>query len=251
MNSLGANEDPVSHQSPLAVFLNELASTSDPATVGNAICRGLLAQWSPSQAVVRVHRPEINCLDMVAHYGISQSWAEKFSVIPLTANLPACESFHRGVEIHLSPQEARDRFPMASMVGGNPNTASSGLLSVVPLRSSGMPIGTVVIMFSEKVSLDWQLRSALNDLTAATTLWARCAWLVTDPNRPQAEVPQLITDRQNQILALVSDGRTNANIATELGFSTGTVKAEVAAMLRLFGASDRNDLISKATQSWM
>lgn len=251
MNSLDMNEDPVSDQSPLAVFVNALASTTDPATVGNAICRGLLAQWSPSQAVVRVHRPEINCLDMVAHYGLSDSWAEQFSVLPLTANLPACESFHRGVEIHLSPQGARDRFPMATMVGGKPNTADGGLMSAVPLRSGGMPIGTVVIMFSDEVSLDWKLRSALNDLIAATTLWARSAWLVSDPSQPRPAVRPLISDRQQQILALVADGRTNANIATELGFSTGTVKAEVAAMLRLFGASDRNDLISKATQSWM
>jgi DNA-binding CsgD family transcriptional regulator len=251
MNSLGVNEDSVFDQTPLAVFISALANTTDPSIVGTAICRGLLARWSPIQTVIRVHRPEINCLEMVAHYGLSDAWAKRFSVIPLTSNLPACASFRRGVEIHLPVQDARERFPLASMAGGTRFEGDDGLLSVVPLRSGGMPIGTLVVMFDQPVALNWQLRSALDDLIAAITLWARAAWIAVDPKQPPPVPQPLVSKRQVEILTLAADGRTNANIATELGYSTGTVKAEIAALLRLFGASDRNDLITKATQSWM
>lgn len=89
------------------------------------------------------------------------------------------------------------------------------MVSNLPLRSNGMPIGTAIIAFTTSVTLDWQLRSALDSLVAATSLWSR-----------------------------------SANIATELSFSVATVKAEVATLLRLYSATDRNDLIAKSERSW-
>lgn len=243
-------------EDPLAVFITALAGTTDGTTVGNAICRGLLAPWQPSIAVVRVHRPEIDSLELIAHFGLSDTWAEQFAVIPLSANLPACAVFRRGVEMHLTLTETHHQFPMGDASQQTPADASGagditeGMVSTLPLRSNGMPIGTVIVTFTTPVTLDWHLRSALDSLVAATSLWARSAWIATDPTQPHPVPRPLVSDRQLRILALVSDGRTNANIATELSFSVATVKAEVATLLRLYSATDRNDLIAKAERSW-
>ncbi|MEY4606835.1 MAG: hypothetical protein RLY45_1595, partial [Actinomycetota bacterium] len=55
-----------------------------------------------------------------------------------------------------------------------------------------------------------------------------------------------LTDRQRAILDLVARGRTNAQIARELDYSTATVKADLAAMYRLFGVRVRADLVLRA-----
>jgi DNA-binding CsgD family transcriptional regulator len=256
MTDSSVRQVPTYDQDPLAVFITALAGSTDGTTVGNAICRGLLAPWQPSIAVVRVHRPEIDSLELTAHFGLSDTWAEQFAVIPLSANLPACAAFRRGVETHLTLVEAHHQFPMGDASRRTPSDANDtvvgteGMVSNLPLRSNGMPIGTAIIAFTTPVTLDWQLRSALDSLVAATSLWARSAWIANDPNQPHPVPRPLVSDRQLRILALVSDGRTNANIATELGFSVATVKAEVATLLRLYSATDRNDLIAKSERSW-
>ena len=48
------------------------------------------------------------------------------------------------------------------------------------------------------------------------------------------------------MLQLVAEGRTNANIARELGVSDATVKTHVAHILRKLQAEDRAHAVSRA-----
>jgi DNA-binding NarL/FixJ family response regulator len=50
-----------------------------------------------------------------------------------------------------------------------------------------------------------------------------------------------LTTREQQVLALVADGRSNACIATALGITTGTVKVHIKAILGKLGAADRTE----------
>ncbi|MFI6290332.1 response regulator [Nonomuraea sp. NPDC050790] len=51
--------------------------------------------------------------------------------------------------------------------------------------------------------------------------------------------PDPLTDREREIAVLVAHGRTNADIATELFISPGTVKTHLANIQRKVGASNR------------
>ena len=53
--------------------------------------------------------------------------------------------------------------------------------------------------------------------------------------------PGLLTDRQLQVLTLLAEGRTNAEIAALLVVSTRTVDNHVAALLRRLGVRSRRD----------
>jgi DNA-binding NarL/FixJ family response regulator len=64
--------------------------------------------------------------------------------------------------------------------------------------------------------------------------------------RPSLDV---ITEREQDVLALVARGRSNAEIATELFISLGTVKTHVSRLLTKLAARDRAQLIVIAYES--
>jgi DNA-binding NarL/FixJ family response regulator len=57
-----------------------------------------------------------------------------------------------------------------------------------------------------------------------------------------------LTERQLTVLSLLVQGASNKEIARSLDLSAGTVKAHVASLLRSFGAENRTELVSAATQ---
>jgi len=59
--------------------------------------------------------------------------------------------------------------------------------------------------------------------------------LVFDPERPRPN----LTEREKQILRLVCDGMTNAEIASQLGISPETVKSELKRMFRKIDVRNR------------
>jgi DNA-binding NarL/FixJ family response regulator len=61
--------------------------------------------------------------------------------------------------------------------------------------------------------------------------------------------PLTVTERQQRIIALVREGRTNPQIATEIGFSVPTIKSELAKLCVLLGATSRSDLAAKAARA--
>jgi PAS domain S-box-containing protein len=54
----------------------------------------------------------------------------------------------------------------------------------------------------------------------------------------------LISDRQKQVLTLVSQGKTNAQIAQEIGLSKRTIEAHRARLMRAYGLRNSAELIA-------
>lgn len=59
--------------------------------------------------------------------------------------------------------------------------------------------------------------------------------------RPRSTTPlaEPLTDREAEVLALLADARTNAEIATALFIGEATVKTHVSRILQKLGARDR------------
>lgn len=62
----------------------------------------------------------------------------------------------------------------------------------------------------------------------------------------RAERPLGLSDRAADVLALLTRGATNAEIADKLGISTETVKDHVSRLLRTLGARNRTELVARA-----
>lgn len=96
----------------------------------------------------------------------------------------------------------------------------------------------------------FELFGALDGVAAALSVWA--AGVISsragDAPRPRRD-PLHLTPRQADVLAAVRSGRTNGDIAAGLGVSVSTVKNELAALFRLLGASDRDELVELAARA--
>ncbi len=55
-----------------------------------------------------------------------------------------------------------------------------------------------------------------------------------------------LTPRQREILALIAQGQSNAEVGASLGIATGTVKAHLATLYVRLGASDRAQAVAIA-----
>jgi DNA-binding NarL/FixJ family response regulator len=60
--------------------------------------------------------------------------------------------------------------------------------------------------------------------------------------RPPAEPIEPLTDREEEVLLAVANGRTNAEIADELFISLSTTKTHLAAVMRKLGARNRVEI---------
>lgn len=63
---------------------------------------------------------------------------------------------------------------------------------------------------------------------------------------PEKEGEVNLTDRQTQVLRLLSEGAPNKTIANELGLALPTVKIHVAAVLRQLSARNRTEAVQTA-----
>jgi DNA-binding NarL/FixJ family response regulator len=70
----------------------------------------------------------------------------------------------------------------------------------------------------------------------------------TDSSRTPAAL-DVLTAREREILALVADGLSNAEIAAELVISAATVKTHIGRLLSKLDARDRAQLVVIAYQS--
>ena len=99
----------------------------------------------------------------------------------------------------------------------------------------------------------WFLRSAVSTISGPLAVWAALRMHLDDgPDTYWSRRPDralTVTERQKRIIALVREGRTNPQIATDIGFSVPTIKSELARLCLLLGASSRSDLATKAARA--
>lgn len=85
------------------------------------------------------------------------------------------------------------------------------------------------LLFADALRVSWRLRTALLKLAAE----------VADH---RAHDDRTLTARQTEVIALISRGLTNQQIASDLGISTRTVRKHVEDLFRRTGARSRTEL---------
>jgi DNA-binding NarL/FixJ family response regulator len=89
------------------------------------------------------------------------------------------------------------------------------------------------------------IRSAANgDALIAPSITARllAAFSGSRPDAPPAQPSEPLTAREEEVLARVAGGRTNAEIADELFISLSTAKTHLASLMSKLGARNRVEL---------
>ncbi|MFF1612329.1 response regulator transcription factor [Amycolatopsis sp. NPDC058278] len=93
------------------------------------------------------------------------------------------------------------------------------------------------------------LEAQINILRSTILLQRRCASTSDDIKPRTSEVPHLsrqgmtVTPRQQEVIAQLSQGFSNRQIARRLGMSEATVKSHLYAAYRKLGVSSRSEAI--------
>ncbi|GAA4707632.1 response regulator [Phytohabitans rumicis] len=86
--------------------------------------------------------------------------------------------------------------------------------------------------------------AASGDALIAPSITARLltAFASTGPAAPPAQPTEVLTEREEQVLAAVARGRTNSEIADELYITLSTVKTHIASLMAKLGVRNRVEI---------
>ena len=129
-----------------------------------------------------------------------------------------------------------------AMRDGEAVTCSSEPCQAWPLTHGLQKLGAVYFRFPTPVSAD--------DLEGMAHVMSICAlyFQFREPDVTSEADPEDLTDRQRDVLRLMSNGMTNAQIGKQLGFSESTIKQETMRVFRILGVNDRNSAGELASQ---
>jgi DNA-binding NarL/FixJ family response regulator len=86
-------------------------------------------------------------------------------------------------------------------------------------------------------------------LSALTSTYIFPKIVDTNPSASLTDLKQNpLTPRQRQVLSGFVEGKTNHELALELGFSISTIRHETMAIFKTLGASDRKEAAKLAQQ---
>jgi DNA-binding NarL/FixJ family response regulator len=93
--------------------------------------------------------------------------------------------------------------------------------------------------------------AATGDALIAPKVTARLlsAFTVEPDRQPPAQPVEPLTSREEEVLASVANGRTNAEISDELHISLSTVKTHIASLMSKLGARNRVEIVMWAYQT--
>lgn len=186
-------------------------------------------------------------LALVGACRVSPGVLGPLSLVPIDAPLPLTEAARRTRPAIARLADVVEQSPMAHflLAGRAPDGRHIGC---VPALGRGVVTGTVTVELGPGHDASWDAVDRLDLVADALAVWLSLRRGSDHGSIAVAARPLLhLTDRQRAILDLVAKGRTNAQIARELDYSTATVKADLAAMYRLFGVRIRSDLVLRAT----
>jgi LuxR family maltose regulon positive regulatory protein len=70
----------------------------------------------------------------------------------------------------------------------------------------------------------------------------------TGPARPATDLPEVLSERELEVLQLIAAGKSNRRIASELFVSVGTVKTHVNNLYRKLDSHSRTQAVARARE---
>lgn len=134
--------------------------------------------------------------------------------------------------------------------------ATDSTMYVIELRDRGVTQGHLIIEFHDPVSDADKHRTAeaIEDLSVPLALYlsflsrpvGHGMGLITLPTDSRDAGNGQLSQRQIQILRGMVEGKTNHELATELGFSVSTIRHETMRIYQTLAVSDRKEAAKKA-----
>jgi DNA-binding NarL/FixJ family response regulator len=137
----------------------------------------------------------------------------------------------------------------ASLKASEPHTALSCTVYVTSTKVSGEPISLCVIQETDLKDRGMDIVAAVETALADTSLFRDTiieklkALRQTTPPAPQYSDLHSLTDREREVLALICEGRSDAQMGAMLNLSQNTVRNHIASLYRKIGVNRRGAAI--------
>lgn len=228
----------------LSRFVSRLPTSHDASDIAEYLVGQFLAPFSALACFLAAERD--GQLTVIGCHGYPAEIVHVGQQDALEDELPSCAAVREGIIRFDTMPEVVDRFPLLRQyLWAWPDKDAIEALATMPLRARGRVLGALSIATAHNTRWSTRDLAYLEALGSAVALWmAGKQPLVSHPGSPRS-----LTERQRQILTLVNEGISNPGIATRLGVSISTVKAEVSALLRSFDVSNRDALRLATEQS--
>jgi DNA-binding CsgD family transcriptional regulator len=240
-------------------FVNVISNKPDGHTLMSALCGGPMARYGATAASLHGVDGDRRNLVLSGQHGFEQAM-DDYRTVPVEWDFPVTRVFHSTQPLILPTAGLDGAFPLMAPLGDGslvdgPATDLADLgstLVVMPILYAGTLTGVCSVITRLDGPWDWPGLAHLQGTSAAIALWQRISHL--DSARDGAgrragrgRIPANgLTERQHAIIELIRDGKSNASIAKSLGFSVGTIKAEVQYLLTLLSARNRKEIVERA-----
>ena len=239
-----------------STFLGYLTSKPDGDSLARALCLGPLA---PLRPVAALHLGTDNArtyLEPLGAFGVDGHLNGQRR-IPLTWEVPPVQAFMSGQHVTNGHADIRARYPVLTpWLDGHeqrhPGRADSVATVVsTPVIYDGVAVGVSVVFIADFTTLNDHQYEHLNGASSALSLWQELRRFDQQHrvlNSPAAHSSDGagLSARQLDIIELIRQGRGNDGIARDLGFSVGTIKAEIQVMFTKLAASSRVEIVTNA-----
>lgn len=237
----------------LAAFLTLLAELPSADSVAAGISQGALAPFRPGVTAIAFVDVDRHVMTTAGVFGVDPQLRRMYSAMSLDTDLPATVCYRTNSVVTSSAARVADEFPLGVQYLKAGRSSESGEFIAFPLRYRGAVIAVLGLEFAHPVAEPWHLRSAVSIVSGPLSLWAALRQQLDDSpdgyRSRRSDRPLAVSDRQKRIVGLVRAGRTNAQIAREIGFSVPTVKSELARLSALLGATSRVDIAERAARA--
>jgi DNA-binding NarL/FixJ family response regulator len=240
---------------PLDRYLAYLTTFPDPNDACVALMRGPLSPLGAKSGSIwaRYSDEEIR---IIGSYQSSADVVQRYSSIPLDLDLPVSQCVMTGEMLVHELNSITSTFPalaLDSSIWKAISDRSQGTYLVSqPIIAAGMTLGAIGFVSSQTRGFIESFAPMLSSISSAVALW------LTHPQTKQsvstvglAVQPSAslgLTPRQQQILLLVEDGRSNAAIAHLMGYSLSTVKQELQRVLFSLRVHGRREAVQRARE---
>lgn len=248
----------VSNMTARSAFIRLVTSRPDPDSTAHALVRGPLEIYGAFAATIYVPDDAGRELELLGQWGFGPALGS-YTRVPLDLDFPIVRTYLTGEAIVAPAREIMRNVLAETAMGSVLTDLRRGIDEVtvvaMPLQYQGVAIGASVWFCSHQGPWTWNDSSYIDGTAAILSLWLQLRSYEHSLEaaglgsiRMDAR-PQLLTERQRTVLAMIRDGKSNAAIAAALGYSVSTVKNDVQALFTVLGATRRKELVRKAVEA--
>lgn len=248
--NINASEEP--NMSGYTMFLRHLGYLPEPNSVALSLAQGPLANFNPVTVDLWITGQDSDIL-RIGSCGVIDDPAQIYDRISLSFRTPITVAFASGTPeivavnslFETYPEFDVDREFWHEIVEQH----HEGDLVQVPFIFYGVVIGAFTFLTSSPTQWGAHHFMHFDAIGAALALWASHPrnGAVNGARKRTNNVGIGLTQRQIDILLLVSDGKSNEAVSARLGYSTSTIKQELQRIMKRLNVHDRRQAVAVAT----